>query len=324
MVVVDVGPWGRVLDLYPVAGQISEQIEAARLVEGEYESKLLRDVLRISNGVHDVVLEVIQRDGGNQHNVWSNLLALQTLFPDANLDVTAHHSAGQVGSHRQNLHLMGDNRVRLVTPKVRAQYFPESVDGRVMISSAESDSVDSLQWQWVRRLAQQGTEFYWNPGRRQLNGGLTQDTLDALEGRVRVIQMNEKEVVSLRRNYGRVPEADWTVLTLGENGSQISINEDSFSSLVQDNMDFAQKVFPEAFSQHPVGCGDAYLAALIAAIETHEGVDPKWAAQFASYVSGIQYQHQGSNLLSVIDRLVACREEIPYDLKRGISRRAVV
>jgi len=323
MVLVDVGPWGRVLDLYPHEGQTPELREAALILKGDYESALDRGVLRVSNEVRTVLLDVIEREGGNQHNVLKNLESLAKIFPEAGLTPVGHYSAGASKIHRQNLHLPGDNRVRLVVPQVQAKDFPEKVDGRIMFSSSEFDGLDSPQWQWIRSLADLGHEFYWNPGARQVKGGLISETRRALENQASIFQVNEEENLMWRRSYGHLPQADWTVTTLGSGGAELRIKGDDFHFPVV-GIDRANLILGEQWSPHPVGCGDAFLASLIAVREVHEGVCPRWAGSFASFMASIQFQHSGSNLSAIVDRLVERRDKIPYDLGNGISRRAVI
>jgi hypothetical protein len=307
-----VNPWGRVKDLYPREGQVAELMHARQIIEaGDFEYAFMgRDTLILRNATRSAVLSVLTTTGGNQFNVYKNLFTFRQFYPNTDLNVEAHYSGGRENMDRVNLHMPGDWRVVLKEPELRENHVFDGVQKSLMISSSEPDSENSVQWKWLRDLAQQGTRFYWNPGRKQIAGGLTDATRTAFEDAVEMCQFNHAEALEWMRNYEDLPRAKWTIIT-HDSGASIKVEGGTWQEVPRVYVPNVEEMLGGRFSPHPVGIGDAYFAGLIAKREVNPGVQPREAGDFAGHFAGLQASHRGSNLFSVRRELDRYKRQMP-------------
>lgn len=309
MALVDINPMGKVEDLHGL-GQTAKSMAALHKWRPGVE--LLADRgreldLRVAGLEFNLKVERVM--GGNQWNVWKNLNFLREAGV-ADIDVKAHFGLGKPeATVRKSLYLPGLAKIDLVTPDNPGEliFYRRPEGENIVISSAPHGEMGKAWWEaWLRFLEEDDTcRYYWNPARKQLDGGVPEEVRRRLHGRVSIFQVNEAEarqyleVYAPRAELSDLPEvvgAEWTVVTRGAQGMRLYANGEFYDEPILPKS-VAQEILGHKFCpERDVGCGDSGFAAFIAAKESSQQSGLQETVRVATAITGLQYNHAGSNL----------------------------
>ncbi len=309
MALADLNPMSSVEDLHYMGGSVKA---IAALHKWKPGIELVEDrgnEIEVRVAGEEFHLRVTRQIGGNNRNVLNDLRALRdAVFPD--LEVEAHLGLGK--EHivaRKSLYLAGHPKIDLVTPTDPGEIIFDGKprDKNIVISSAPHGEKGQRWWDaWAEFLQNdQSCRYYWNPARKQLEGGVPARVRESLRGRVSIFQVNEQEAAQYLEAYApgaelkNLPEivgADWTVITEGARGIRLFAGGEEYHAPVPpDGM--AREILGGQYMQvMDIGCGDAVHSANIAAKENFPDIAPQLAIEFAARVGSLQFHHKGSNL----------------------------
>ena len=234
MALVDVNPMGKVVDVKSL-GRTALTLAAFQKCVGGLE--LIEDRgreidVRVVGQEFNLRVERVM--GGNQWNVLNNLRVLNEAgFPS--LEVEAHFGLGtEEAVARKSLYLPGCSKIDLETPEGPGQVIFDKrlKEKNIVISSAPHGESGQAWWRaWERFLLEdKSCSYYWNPARKQLDGGVPGEVRRRLHGRVAIFQVNEREAQQYLNAYASgaqlkdLPEvvgAEWTVITRAEKGMRL-------------------------------------------------------------------------------------------------------
>lgn len=306
---VDINPMGKVED---VEGLGQTALTVARLYRRSGELELLEDrgrelEVRVARQVFSLKVDRVM--GGNQWNVYNNLGVLREAgFAD--IDIKAHFGLGNPeATARKSLYLPDLAKIDLVTPDNPGElvFSKKPRDENIVISSAPHGEMGKTWWEaWLRFLKEDDTcRYYWNPARKQLDGGVPEEVRRLLHGRIGIFQVNEVEAQQYLDAYAPgkrlndLPEvvgAEWTVVTRGAQGMRLYAGGELYDEPIL-SKSVAQEILGQKFCPgRDVGCGDSGFAAFIAAKESSQQRGFQETVRMATAITGLQYNHAGSNL----------------------------
>lgn len=305
---IDINPWGIGEDMYAEPNKEDAGYFATLYNQGDREVEFGSDTdtsLEL-NYLGDIIrLQIRKVLGGNQWNVLQNLKAM-----NAN-DAEAHFGTPGGKPIRKILYVPGiPGKIDLVNPEDVGDlvWNKDLKDTDVFVSSSPQVLGGEAYWQGLRdALARDAsTGIIWNPARKQISGGLEQETLEALKGRVKILQVNEAEARKMVGNYqhgdcdiDRLPElvnSKWTIVTRGARGIRAYVDGQIYDEGISTHDDIVKAILGEKYCDGAdVGCGDMVLATLI----MHQDLPIEMALQRAAFMGKMQFHHAGSNLSSI-------------------------
>lgn len=305
---IDINPWGVVEDMH-AEPDFEASFFAKLYNEGARAVKLLReerDSIELDQLNDTIRLKIRKVLGGNQWNVYQNLRTLKAANFDAHFGMTD----GKVA--RKVLYVPGiPGKIDLQNPDGLGEtvWNKDLKNTDVFISSSPPILGGELYWKGLHEALDRdpSTGIIWNPQRKQIApGGLHRETLRALNGRVKILQVNEAEAKDMVKNYihadGNIDrlqdlvQSDWTIVTRGADGIRGYVGGRTYNEAIYKRDSYVKAHLGDDYCEGmDVGCGDVVMATLI----KEQNTPLERALRFAALLGKIQFHHAGSNLSTV-------------------------
>ncbi len=305
---IDINPYGAAEDMH--AEPDFEASYFARLYnEGARDVRLIKETdgkIELDQLQDTVRLKIKKVLGGNQWNVYQNLRTMKASNFDAHFGI----SNGEVA--RKILYVPGiKGKIDLKNPDGIGEpvWNKNLKDTDVFISSSPPLIGGEAYWKGLRDALNRdkSTGIIWNPQRKQIApGGLERETLKALKGRVKILQVNEAEAKDMVSSYlhrdGNIDrlqdlvQSEWTVVTKGAEGIRGYVGGRKYDEPIYERDGYVRASLGEDYCEGmDVGCGDVVMATLI----TQQNYPLQRALRFAALMGKMQFHHAGSNLSTV-------------------------
>lgn len=312
--VIDENVWGRVEDFHAENDGASRELKCKMRMTGkkpELVSDEGGDIITVALGQEEFSLKVRRAIGGNQHNVWSNLGVLRPeMIGEGEVEL---HTGLQNGPVRKVIYIHGiGHKTNLVDPAENGPlvFDRDLTDTTVFISSSPHGESGKPYWAGLREALKRHPDMsvIWNPGSIQIAPhGIERETIEALGGRVRMMQVNEEEAEELVRwhlhadgDIARLQDlvgAEWTVVTRGAKGIRVYAGGQTYNEPVITDTHFMHAILKNEYCDgNDVGCGDAVTATFIADMDKYE---LPVILKTANTIAKLQFHHMGPNLSNI-------------------------